>query len=281
MNVQKKLAFALIRAKLNSLAIINRKKAGEEAFKLFSTPPYRHKKKSELFLSAEILQLKLNQTLVKGYRFNHPREKKVMILHGFTSSSQNFEKYIKPLMQKGYEILAFDAPAHGVSEGKTVNAVEYSEMILEVIREYGPIDAFIAHSFGGLAVCLAMEKIKHGPETKIVLIAPATETTTAIISAFKILGLKNPILKKGLEDTILAKSSKNAEWYSIRRAMHNIKATVLWCHDEDDDTTPLSDALKVKEDGHKNITFRISNGLGHRKIYRDEAVKKEIFEFLS
>ena len=75
-------------------------------------------------------------------------------------------------------------------------------------------------------------------------------------------------------------SGKETSWFSVRRAMNNIKASVLWVHDEDDDITPLRDALQVKEDNHPNIRFTITKGLGHRKIYRDEAVVDAVVKFL-
>ena len=62
--------------------------------------------------------------------------------------------------------------------------------------------------------------------------------------------------------------------------MNNIKASVLWIHDENDDITPLDDALKVKEDNHPNVEFMITKGLGHRKIYRDNTVVDAIVKFL-
>jgi pimeloyl-ACP methyl ester carboxylesterase len=280
MNVQKKIAFGFIRAKLNSLALINRRKAGEEAFRIFCTPFTRSKKLSEIFNEAEILPFSYKGNRITGYRFNHPCDHKVLILHGFSSSSHNFDKYIQPLVDKNYEVLAFDAAAHGFSEGNSINAVEYGELIRQFANMYGPINGYIAHSFGGLAVCLALESMPHPPTTKLALIAPATETTSAIENAFMILGLKNPNVKKALEDTILTVSGKDAAWFSVRRAMNHIKAKVMWFHDEDDDTTPLKDALKVKDDNHAHVQFRITRGLGHSKIYRNPDVRKQIVDFL-
>lgn len=280
MNVQKKLAFGFIRTKLNGLSIINKRKAGEEAFRLFCTPILKSVKPGHIFKDEESLEFTVNGKLIKGFRCNHPSTKKVLLLHGFSSNCHNFDNYVTPLVNKGYEVLAFDAPAHGASEGKTVNALDYSEMILKIIELYGPIHGYIAHSFGGLALCLALENIPHIEANKVVLIAPATETTTAIESAFKIIGLRSNRLRKSLEEIILETSGHKPEWFSIRRAMHHIHATVMWFHDEDDDVTPLSDAIKVKEDNYKNVTFRISKGLGHRKIYRDAEVKKAIVQFL-
>ena len=62
--------------------------------------------------------------------------------------------------------------------------------------------------------------------------------------------------------------------------MYNIKASVLWIHDEEDDITPISDALLVKQDNHSNIQFIITKGFGHRNIYHSREIKNEIFDFL-
>ena len=281
MNVQKNLAFALIRTKLNALSLLNRRKAGEEAFRLFITPPKRATRVSPLFAASEALEFPLNGQLVRGYRVNHPQEKKVLLLHGFSSSVHSFDRYVSPLVEQGYEVLAFNAPAHGNSEGKTVHAMLYAEMIREVMERYGPIQAFIAHSFGGLSVCLALEQAAHGSDTRIVLIAPATETTTAINSAFKLIGLKNPKIREDMENIIFSMSGHKAEWFSVSRAIRKLQAQVLWVHDEDDDITPLSDTQPTREAGQPNISFRITRGLGHHQVYRHPDVVREVVDFLS
>jgi len=279
MNVQKKLAIGIIRTKLNLISRIHRKKAGEEAFKLFCTPLNRQPyKESPVLKKGEALQFIINGNLIKGYRIN-PSPHKILLLHGFSSCCHKFDHYVTPLVKKNYEVLAFDAPAHGRSNGQTVNALEYSEMIKRIIELYGPVNGFIAHSFGGLALTLALENINN-ENTKVVLIAPATETTSAIDGAFAFLGLKNRAIRKALDEVIFRVSGKETSWFSIRRAIKNIKASVLWIHDEEDDVTPFADALKVKNDNPPNVKFIITRGLGHRNIYRDAAVKLQVINFL-
>ncbi|MDB5200889.1 MAG: alpha/beta fold hydrolase [Ferruginibacter sp.] len=281
MNVQKKFALQFIRTKLNVLGLLSDRKAGEVAFKLFCTPlPIPAEKQKDHFHSAEKLAFTVDGKTIRGYRVNHPRPHKILLLHGFSSTCQNFHRFVAPLVAQGYEVLAFDAPAHGKSEGKTVNAVDYANMILKAVELYGPIHSFLAHSFGGMAISLALERMPHSPKTKVVLIAPATETTTAIDTAFSFIGINKPALRKSMDEIIFSISGEHSEWFSIRRAMKNIKASVLWIHDEDDDVTPLSDALKVKEDAWPNVRFIITKGLGHRKIYRDATVKKALLSFL-
>lgn len=282
MKIQQKLAIGFIRSKINILRIINNRKAAEETFRVFCTPmmmksPLRIK---EVFATAEALQFEFNGQTVRGYRNNHPRPHKILLLHGFSSSCHNFEKYVTPLVEKDYEVLAFDAPAHGSSDGTLVNAIEYAEMIKKVNELYGPIHGYVAHSFGGIAVALAMETMPHDADTRIALIAPATETSTAIDGAFAMLGLKDAKLRKEFDTIVFEKSGKESSWFSVRRALNNIKASVLWFHDEHDDVTPLEDALKVKDDGHPNVKFVITQQLGHRKIYRDDAVVDAVVKFL-
>lgn len=281
MKLAQKLVVNYLRARLNLLAVVSKKRAAKKAFALFSTPFRKPKKKTPpIFSKGEKLSFKLDaNTTIRGHRFNHPSKDKVLIIHGFESASKNFDRYISALIKKGYEVLAFDAPAHGQSDGKRIILPMYIETIKTIDRLYGPINKFMAHSFGGLALAHYLEFVNHDESTKAVFIAPATETTTAIDTFFQFLDL-SPEVRKEFDQLIFEKAGVYANHFSVRRAMHNIKATGLWLHDEDDDLTPLSDALKVKEDQHPNLEFFITKGLGHRKIYRDNIVKRKIVDFL-
>jgi alpha-beta hydrolase superfamily lysophospholipase len=247
MKLSQRFALQYIRTKFKLLSAISKKKAAEQAFRLFCTPQVRNMKKlPKVFEEAEKLSLVVENNTVNGWRFNKGGTKKVMLLHGFESSVVNFDRYIRPLIKKGYEILAFDAPAHGRSSGKMINAPLYKKTIMEVHKKFGPVQSFMAHSFGGLAVCLALEEIIHTVDYRLLLVAPATETTTAIDSFFKFLKL-DPDIRPAFDKLIIKRSGVSPDWYSIKRAMKHIRARVLWFHDEEDDITPLADALKVKE----------------------------------
>ncbi|MBL0201463.1 MAG: alpha/beta hydrolase [Chitinophagaceae bacterium] len=261
------------------MSAISKKKAAEKALVVFGTPFMKSIRKAPI-KNAEVIHFQLNNKKMNGYRWNHPQPQKALILHGFGSAAHKFEDYALLLIEKGFEVLAFDAPAHGNSEGDTTNAIEYSEMIQEVMERFGPIENFIAHSFGGISLSLALEQVTHDANTKVVFIAPATETTSAVDGAFKMLKLKNETVRNEFEKIILNLTGKNVAWFSMRRAMDHIKASILWVHDEEDDITPWADALKVKEDNHPNIKFVCTKGLGHRKIYHDDNIKKQVIDFM-
>ncbi|MEO6611337.1 MAG: alpha/beta fold hydrolase [Chitinophagaceae bacterium] len=280
MKLSQRVALSYIRTKFKLLSAISKKKAAEKAFQLFCTPQGRNKKPlPKIFAAAEKLQFKLEGITVHGWRWNHPAPRKALILHGFESSVTNFDRYIRPLVKKGYEVLAFDAPAHGRSGGKEINAPLYKRMILEINKRYGPVRSYMAHSFGGLAVCLALEEISDTNDYRLALIAPATETVTAINYFFKFLQL-DPGIRPEFEKVIIKKEGLPSEWYSIKRAMKNIRVKTTWFHDRDDEITPLSDVLKVKAENYSHIEFVISSGLGHRRIYRDHKISQAVIDFL-
>ena len=280
MSLAKRLALSYIRTKLNLLAKVSTRKAAEQAFRIFTTPPSRVTKELPvIFKKAEKLSFVFDGVPIAGYRWNAPKEKKVLILHGFESSVVNFDKYISPLLKKGYEVLAFDAPAHGRSGGKIINAVDYKNFILYLLQHYGPVTSFISHSFGGLALSLALEELPHDERWKAVLIAPATESKTAMKQFFGLLKLDAGI-KEEFEALITEANGNPLSWYSVARAAANIRAQVLFLQDKKDLQTPYADVVPIMEKQYPNFTFRISDGLGHRRIYKDANSIKTIMEFL-
>ncbi|HYC27849.1 MAG TPA: alpha/beta fold hydrolase, partial [Chitinophagaceae bacterium] len=197
MKLGQKIAINYIRAKLNILALVSKEKAAAKAFDLFCTPFRRtRKKKPPIFDKGEKLHFTLEGLTINGHRWNPHQPKKILIVHGFESTSYNFDRYVGPLIKKGYEVLAFDAPAHGISEGKRITLPLYVAMLEKINERYGPIHGFLAHSFGGLALAHFLEKVPHDESARAVLIAPATETSTAIDSFFRFLHLNNDIRKE-------------------------------------------------------------------------------------
>lgn len=280
MKISKQLALGYIRTKFKLLSAISKKKAARQAFKLFCTPPTRDVKElPPIFNTAEEVRFRFDQYDIVGYRWNKGGHRKVLILHGFESTVINFERYIQPLADKGYEVMAFDAPAHGRSSGKQVTAIIYRDLIKYIHEHYGPVHSYMGHSLGGFALSLALAEIPHDRNYRAVYIAPSSETSTAITNFFKLISLDEKI-RGEFENIIETMSGHPVEWFTIRRTIASVNAEILWLHDEDDMVTPLNDALKVKAENYPNIHFVITRGLGHSRIYRDAGVAKKVVDFL-
>ena len=84
----------------------------------------------------------------------------------------------KSLVEAGYRVLSFDAPAHGLSSGKQNNIYEISGTILGLDKLYGPFESVITHSFGGPCLAIAMQ---NGLKTSRVINISPPSTTTGLV----------------------------------------------------------------------------------------------------
>jgi pimeloyl-ACP methyl ester carboxylesterase len=250
------------------------------AFDMFSTPYRKSKKpKPTIFKQAENIKITVNDCQINGYKWNPSANKQLLILHGFESRAYKFDMYIAPLLNKGWGITIMDAKAHGKSEGKQIILPDYVAMIETLEKIYGKFSGYLAHSFGGIAVSLHLEKSPND-DAKLALIAPATETETAILLFSKSVGLKAQVVNT-IDDLILEKSGKPTSFYSLKRIVPTLNNKILWVHDQNDKITPLSDVQPLIDQHPRNVEFVITNGLGHSRIYKEEKVIDSVVDFLN
>jgi len=212
------------------------------------------------------------------WRPEHFNGKKILIVHGFDSCSYRFERYVAPLNHAGFEVYAFDAMGHGLSDGNRINALYYSQAILKIDELFGSFYGIMAHSLGGLAAAIAFEQMKGIEKRKLVLIAPTTETTTAVGNFLRFV----PVHKKtkdAFHELIEAVGQRPISYYSTSRVVQHIHAPMLWIHDEDDSICPYSDTLPIQKMSLPHLEFITTKGLGHSGIYRHDAVFEKIIGF--
>ena len=282
LSIAQRIGINYYRTKIIMLKRVSTQAAARAVFDIFTTPYANTRRKdTPLFKHANRFQFQSEGINLMGYNFisDKPAGKKLLIVHGFAGSCRAFEKFISPALQKGYDVYTFDAPAHGLSKGKRLNTMMYKGAVVEMMKLHGPFDAYMGHSLGGLALMLALEQIPHLTAPKIVLIAPATESTTATDNFFSLLQLPNDI-RIAFDKLIENMRNVPLSWYSVSRVLPLVAADILWIHDEDDLTTPIKDVLPIAEIKPVNVQFHFTKGLGHSKIYRENTVKKLIVDFL-
>lgn len=282
MKLSQRIAVNYYKTKFKTLALISTRKAAEAAFKLFCTP-YSGKPKREqplVFRKAEELQLDIAGLKISGWRWvpEKPNGKKILIVHGFDSCSYKFEKYVPLFLKEGFEVLAFDAPGHGVSEGKYIYIPLYRDMLLKINEHYGPIYGIMAHSLGGMAAGLMVEYLQNIP--KLILIAPAVELERGLNNFANFVGLSDEI-KRELSQVIVDAGQLPISFYSLSRAVQKISSSILWLHDERDSICPFDDVLPVINMNLPHIQFYITKGLGHSNIYKNSKSIQKVVSFLA
>lgn len=275
---QMMLSYFKTKIRLASLASV--RWGAQIAFDMFSTPYRKSKKpKPAIFKQAENIKITVNDCQINGYKWNPTANKQVLILHGFESRAYKFDMYIAPLLKNDWGITVMDAKAHGKSEGTQIILPDYVAMIETLEKKYGRFSGYVAHSFGGIAVSLHLEKSPH-PAAKLVLIAPATETVTAIRLFSKIVGLKEQVVST-IDQLILERSGKPTSFYSLKRIVPLLSNKILWVHDQNDKITPLADVQPLIDQHPSHVEFVITTGLGHSRIYKEETVIEKVVDFLN
>lgn len=284
MKLGQRVVIGYYKTKLRALGLASPRMAAEQAFKIFCTPYSNGVKQKEplIFHKAIKHSVQFEGLNIRGFQWKpeHYNDRKVLIVHGFSSYSYKFEQYIQPLLKEGFEVLAFDAPAHGLSEGYMINALIYMRFLKKIDMEFGDIHGFIAHSLGGLATSLLAESFPSTENRKFALIAPATETRSAVRGFYQLFKI-NPAVQTEFEQLIQSMTGKQMDHFSIKRVVEQINPPILWIHDKEDHICPYADTIPVQSMQHPHIQFHITNGLGHNKIYHDKGVIQLIINFLT
>ncbi len=274
-----------LRTKFSTIGRLSPAIAGKLAFNLFCTPypKYKKSKAPAIFHQAKRLSLKVNDGIeIKGYEWiaNKPNGKTVLICHGYASYFYKFEQYVQPLLKEGFRVIGFDAPGHGKSEGKYINVIIYKDAIDHILKTYGPIDHFIGHSLGGITLAMIAESIENPEAHKFVFIAPATKTTTTFANYFSMMRFTEPV-KDAFYAELKTRTHLPVTYFEADRAIEKYPGEILWVHDQGDRVCPYQDLVNFKNKAPKNIKFLITNGLGHNKVYKTQAVIDQIVAFLS
>ncbi|HUB62520.1 MAG TPA: alpha/beta fold hydrolase [Puia sp.] len=291
MKLKQKLTTRYTRAQLNILSLVSLRKSAKRAFRLFITPRKRRKGKlPPIFETGESLTFRQNGHPVRGHRWQPYSDvlrpsaetaapRKVLIAHGFESATRVWGNYIASLLKKGYEVVAFDAPGHGLSGGKRLFITDYVQLLSAVEQNYGPFHSWIAHSLGGLALALSLEDMPLDGECRLVLMAPAPGIAQAFGEWAGALQLPGPVVQE-VGEYANEIAGHPLDWYSLRRAIGSLAVKILYVQDEGDAVVPLAAAKQIQGDNHPNIQFLFTTGLGHKKIYKDQGVLDQVVEFL-
>ncbi len=280
-----------LRTKFTTLGMVSPPVAGKLAFDLFCTPypKYKKRKAPAVFHQAKELNITLigdgiketGKTNIHGFEWNplKPNGQTVLIVHGYASYFYKFEQYIQPLLKQGFRVIGFDAPGHGLSEGKHINIVIYKHAIEHIIKELGPIDHFIGHSLGAITLAMLAETIENPSKHKFVLIAPATKTTSTFERYFNMMRF-SPAIRTAFLDELEKRTKLPITYFEADRAIQNYGGDLLWVHDTEDLVCPFKDLVDFQKKAPKNIKFLITNGLGHNKLYKTPEIIDKIMAFL-
>jgi pimeloyl-ACP methyl ester carboxylesterase len=262
------------------LSFISTKLAVQFAARLF-TSPIKHKiPKREMEMDAnsrqQMLTIPTIQKKINVYQYGKCK-KKILLVHGWSGRGTQLVKFAEEFEKLGYQIVSFDAPAHGKSSGNTTLMPEFIASILEIDKQFGPFEAAVGHSLGGMSL---LNAVKEGFKIKRLTIIGSGDIVKDIIADF----VKKLQLNSNICDLLRIhfenKSYRTMDSYSSYQAAKLISIPVLVIHDEDDDEVLVNCAHHIHQ-YLKNGELLITQELGHRKILGDAKVIEKTINFIN
>lgn len=252
------------------------KKVAEQAFLVFSTVRKgRVSPKQKEYLD----QFKHEVLVVENHKiqvYNWPgNNKTILLVHGWESNAWRWHKLIDKLQKANYNIIAFDAPAHGYSTGKILHVPLYAQTLQPIITKYQP-NIVIGHSMGGMTLLYNEQKHTNTNIDKIVTIGSPSELHEILTHYKNLLRLNKKVIQT-LETFICDKFGFSPKEFSSSKFVKNNDKKGLLFHDKLDTIAPYHASVDVHKNW-KGSELVSTEGFGH-SMHQDE-VNEKIITFL-
>ena len=261
------------------IAYFSSKLVTQFAAKLF-TSPIKHKiPKRELEMDSKSIQKlieipSINKKVVL-YQYGKS-SKKILLVHGWSGRGTQLFKIADELVKAGYSTISFDAPAHGKSPGKTTIMSEFVETILEIDKQFGPFEAAVGHSLGGMSL---LNAVKKGFKINHLAIIGSGDVVQDILDDFVAKLELKPSISSKLREHFEKKYGQEMDSYSGYKSAMEIAIPVLVIHDKNDPEVSVNAGINI-HNHLKNGTLYLTEGLGHRKILGNPLVIEKVVQFV-
>jgi pimeloyl-ACP methyl ester carboxylesterase len=207
----------------------------------------------------------------------------ILLHHGWNGRGAQLGAFVDPLVKAGFSVVTYDAPAHGESPGRFTNGVELARIIGQAARQLNGLHGIIAHSLGCLATAYALRRPL--PVERIVFLSPPADMTTYTRMFADTVGLSDrayELMCEHFETTLpMDWDDFSAERLARYDRSHRGRQTpLLVIHDQQDRQVPWQHGRRYHR-AWSGSQFHLTEGLGHRRILRDEQVTRRIVGFLT
>lgn len=198
----------------------------------------------------------------------------VYLVHGWGGCRAHLGVFVKPLVEAGHRVIAFDLPSHNDSEpgelapGRTT-IVECAEAVRAFVRAHGPAHAIVGHSLGAKAAALAVARgadVDH-----LVFLAPMGDFSW-YLDVFADRHGFGPRIRRGLHrrlDRRLKMPLYDTDIAAVATTLDD-PPSLLVVHDPDDPDSPYDMSKRIVElwPGASLMTTRGLGRLAHYRILR-------------
>lgn len=261
---------------ISGMARISTDLAAALAERLFFSVPRRPESEGEarMLASARRCQFEYGGRRVVAWRWGDGPT--ALLVHGWGGSAAQMLPFVEPLRGAGYSVVAFDAPAHGHSEGRTSSLPEFAASLNAVAGRLGPVEVLVTHSMGGAAASLAIAQgLAVG---RAVYVAPPADALEWVYRFGRMLRLPRKVVE-AMRRRAERRLNVRFDRLNTRILGPAVRMPLLVIHDRADAEVLWYDGAAVAH-SVPNGRLTMTEGLGHRRILRDPGVVAEAVKFL-
>jgi pimeloyl-ACP methyl ester carboxylesterase len=175
-------------------------------------------------------------------------------------------------------VVAYDQPAHGLSEGKLTGLPDFADVLGEIAAHHGDVRAVVGHSLGATAAAMAHAWNRLDVDT-IVLISPPSDLIGYSRRFARWHWMPEP-LRRAMQGAIEERYGIGWEELELARLAPRLAAGALVIHDREDRMVPWKQGAAVAQHW-RGARLLTTQGLGHRRILQDEAITSAAAEFIA
>jgi pimeloyl-ACP methyl ester carboxylesterase len=203
----------------------------------------------------------------------------VLLVHGWGANATHLGRLVQPLLNAGFRVIAFDAPAHGQSTGRSTDMVAYANAVAVVARDAGPLHAVIGHSFGA-AMAMYAARDWGMTASRLVLVSSFNDCNWFLEMFARHAGL-TPEVSRRTRELLTLRYGGRLDWdrMSVTEMLRQADRPALVVHDENDDEIPFEHGLAMTT-ALQTAQLKATRGLGHHRVVRHPEVIRRITAFL-
>src|SRR5207244_3767565 len=247
--------------------------AGAWAERLFLTPPRNGGGAAAALdlIAARSSLFEHKGRYIATWRWGARDAPAVILAHGWGGYAAQMRAFVFPLLAAGYQVIAYDQPAHGVSEGRLTGLPDFADLLVDLSWHHGGAHAFVGHSLGAAAGALALAS-RRLRFAKIVLVSPPADLV-GYSRRFARWHWMPEAVRRAMQSAIEERYGVLWENLEVARLAPRLHAPALVIHDRDDRMVPWTQGAQV---AHLWPGARLmsTDGLGHGRILGNEAVTR-------
>ncbi|MFY0592365.1 alpha/beta fold hydrolase [Roseivirga sp.] len=264
-----------LKAYLSILQFISPKLAAKQMFSFMSNPRISKLRdfENEILEQSDKKFIRFKDFDIQTYTWGKTSSKVAMLVHGWEGQAGNFGGLVDLLLEKGFKVVAFDAPAHGHSSKGSTNMFDFVEIIDSFIIKTNP-ELIISHSFGSVTAAAAIRRRSELQFKNWIMVTCPHDFRERIQDVANTLSISQPTIEQLFElieeDTGEHIDDLNMTNYCSKIA--NVeKVTIV--HSIHDKILPIRTSRKVHAAFEQSEMIELEN-LGHYKILWSNELKE-------